>query len=252
MAWARSRAPSISAWPIAAVCLATAPARIGAGPIATPTGRRRARARQISLSSSMASRSPLCRDVLSQHQRRHFGLRDDSCIASTPNPCQRRLKHPRREASGIRAFRIPRWHFAAHHPRHTAFRERRVGTRYCRAGRIHLRLSQQSRLLSTNARWSESIPTSPTACRCRPSSLRDSRCSGAGIGRSRDFGQNGTYLVIRELAQDVEGFRRFYPRQSQRIDEGLSEACRCRRRNDHGGMGRRKDDGTVARRHATR
>lgn len=47
---------------------------------------------------------------------------------------------------------------------------------------------------------------------------------GAGSGQ-RDLGRNGTYLVLRQLAQDVEGLRAFVERAARRSDESPDEAA---------------------------
>jgi Dyp-type peroxidase family len=43
---------------------------------------------------------------------------------------------------------------------------------------------------------------------------------GHGHRPARDFGQNGTYLVIRELAQDVEGFTEFTEKKATELAKG--------------------------------
>ncbi len=48
----------------------------------------------------------------------------------------------------------------------------------------------------------------PTSADNQPQKFTDFTNSRASIGNARDFGRNGSYLVIRQLAQDVEGFDR--------------------------------------------
>ena len=44
----------------------------------------------------------------------------------------------------------------------------------------------------------------------------------------RDLGRNGTYLVLRDLGQDVAGFKSFVERQcEQRLDEDARSRRRC-------------------------
>ena len=169
-----------------------------------------------------------------QHVRRRTGqsLTDAATSLGMAPPHEIPLKKVSDGQGG--AIRLRRRNFAAGDPRHLQGTAQRRSDSPGGARRIHPRLSGQSRKHAARDRHCRRSPIRTTSFRLWAPWAASTR---AVVENDRDIGFNGTFLVIRQLEQDVQGFKDYCSAGSEAARGPVALALR-----HHGGIHRRQAD----------